>query len=443
MDQIFIDGAWSEAHGAPARNIQNPATLKPLGTAADCGTGDVARAVDAARRGLPAWRALDARARAEFSNGIGARIRAQKNQLAGLLTRESGKPLCESADCIDAAATVFERAADVAAADEEPPGVVAALVPFNFPLLTMASAIAPAIAAGNTLVCKPAPHNPLASLMLARSFERLPPGVVNVVTGGCDTGLALIRHPGVKNLELGLSSIDAFIICDDADLELAVPAIAWARLMNGGQGCGFGAHAYVQRSIVGDFVDRMHPCVGFLDVDDPSKPPTDLGPLISLEAAHRVEDQVGRTLRAGAKLILGGRRFRPSGLPGHFFQPTIMTNVRPGSAPAREHILGPVITLTPVSDMAEAIAMHSADAGTKFGVSIFTADPQRAMASIDARPLADIRINDPQSAGHPGPYTGMRYERIRHALGGARGLQAAPALAPKPWWFPYRDRNCR
>jgi succinate-semialdehyde dehydrogenase / glutarate-semialdehyde dehydrogenase len=111
-------------------------------------------------------------------------------------------------------------------------------------------------------------------------------------------------------------------------------------------------HIYVARSIIGEFVERMHPCVGFLDVDDPIKPATDLGPLISLEAAHRVEDQVGRTLRDGATLILGGRRFRPSGLPGHFFQPTILTNVRPGSVPTREEILGPVITITPVSGLA-------------------------------------------------------------------------------------------
>ncbi len=442
MQQIFIDGAWSEAHGAPARTLLNPATLKPLGAAADCGAGG---SFACRRGGAPRITRMDGYSRRAsaarcWSKSALASAR-KKAELANLLTRESGKPLCESRDCIDASALIFERASAVAPPDDQSPGVVAVLVPFNFPLLMMAAAIAPAIAAGNTVVCKPASENPLASLMLARAFERLPAGVVNVFTGTSETGLALRRHPGVMTVDLEPGSVDAFIVCKDVDLDVAVPAIAWARLMNGGQGCGFGGHVYVEQSIAADFVDRMHPCVGFLDVDDPAKPPTDLGPLISLDAAHRVEDQVGRTLRSGAKLILGGRRFRPSGLPGHFFQPTILTNVRPGSVPTRERILGPVITVTPAADLTEAFAMHSAEGRSGFGASIFTADPERAITSLDAIRGGDVRINDPESRELSGPFAGMRCARLRAALGGVGGLQVAPVLVPKPWWFPYRERN--
>ena len=441
MHRIFVDGAWSDAGAVRALEILNPATLRPLGAAADCGPQDVARAVSAARAALPGWRGLDARARGVLLIEIGARIRAQKPELAALLMRESGKPLCESGDCVDAAAAVFERGAAVAAPETEPSNVVAAWVPSNFPLLLMAVAVARAVGAGDTLVCMPAPQNPLAGLMLARAFERLPPGVVNVVTGGLETARTLARHPGVASLDLEFGSVDAFLVCKDADLDLAVPAIAWARLMNGGQGCGFGGHAYVDRSIATDFVDRMHPCVGFLDVDDPAKPPTDLGPLISLEAAQRVEDQVGRTLRAGAKLILGGRRFRPSGLPGHFFQPTILTDVRPGSVPAREHIRGPVITVTPVTDMGQAISMHSSGPGADFGVSIFTSDSELAIESLGALGPQNVRINDPASPRYPKlPFASLRHVGVRAALGEASGLQTAPVLTPKPWWFPYGNR---
>src|SRR5277367_5182893 len=257
-------------------------------------------------------------------------------------------------------------------------GVAAVIVPYTFPLLAMAASAAPALAGGATLVCKPPPQNPLTALELARLCDFLPAGVINVVTGGAATAERLIAHPQVsrvsfmgssaagcrvqalargKQLDLETGSLDAFIVCKDADLERAVPAIAWTRLMNGGQTCASPRHIYVERAIAAELADRMHQYVGFLDVDDPAKPPTDLGPLISLEAAQRVEDQVGRALRAGARLILGGRRFRPSGLPGHFFQPTILSNVSTGSAPTTEEILGPVITLTPVNDVADVLEL--------------------------------------------------------------------------------------
>ena len=457
MQQIFIGGGWVDAQGDSGRDVVNPATLTPIGAAPDCGVEDVGLAVSAARDALPHWRTLDVRQRGGLVSEIGAAIRGLKPELSALLTRETGKPLCESVDCIDAAARLFERAGVPSAAGAGPARVIAAIMPFNFPLLMMAAAAAPALAAGHTLVCKPAPQNPLASLMFARVFEALPAGVVNVLTGGSDTALALVRHPQVervvftgsaqvgariqaaepgKPMELDLGVPDAFVVCGDANLDLAVPAVAWARLMNAGQGCGLGGHVYVERRIAAEFVDRMHPCMGFLDVDDPSKPPTDLGPLISIDAARRVEDQVGHMLRAGAKLILGGRRFRPSGLPGHFFQPTILTNVPPGGVPARENVLGPVMTITPVTDIAEAISIHSS-VHPNFGTSIFTGDPERVSTSIDPARLAAARVNDLASGG---PFSAMRHAGLRRALGAAAGLQVAAVLDPKPWWFPYARR---
>src|SRR5271166_4421475 len=449
--------------------IRNPATLEPLGYVPDCGPDDVAGAVAAARAAQPVWGNLPAADRALLLGEIGARVRARAPELATLLTREGGKPLCESIDCIDAVIAVFEACAARGPSDRPPAGVVAAIVPFNFPLLLTAAAIAPAIAAGNSVVCKPPQQNPLSSLMLAEVFDTLPAGIVGIVTGGPDTGRALVDHPDVglvaftgsaavgqriapaaprKRITLELGGVDGFIVCADADLDVAVPGIAWSRLMNGGQVCTSGKHIFVAHSIIAEFVERMHYCVGFLDVDDPMKPATDLGPLISLEAAHRVEDQVGRSLRQGAKLILGGRRFRPSGLPGHFFQPTILTNVRPGSVPTREEILGPVITVTPVADLREAVGL-AGESGSSVGASIYTRDPGAAIKALACFDAGRFRINDPVTGTNAGPFGGMRHRGIGRILGNERAegigqakqVQAAAIMEPKPWWFPYLARK--
>jgi len=448
--------------------IRNPATLEPLGTVPECGADEVARAVAAAHSAQAEWVRVSAASRAGLLRGIGGRIRARASELAALLTRETGKPLCESVDCIGAAAALFEAcgARESVPPLEAPAGVVAVLVPFNFPLLLMASAVAPALAAGGTVVCKPPHQNPLTVALFAELCGALPPGAVNVVTGGADAGRALIEHPGIggvmftgsaaagreiaaaaprKRLDLELGCVGAFIVREDADLDAAVPGIAWARLQSGGQVCTSGKHIYVDRSIAAEFVERMHQCVGFLDVDDPMKPPTDLGPLISLEAALRVEDQVGRALREGAKLILGGRRFRPSGLPGHFFQPTILADVRPGGVPTREEILGPVITVTPVAGAAEAIRLAE-ESSPGFGASIFTNDPGAVIRMLESAEAGTFRINDPADGEVPGPFGGMRHGGIRRVLGARTSLavahvEAAPVMRPKAWWFPYRDRT--
>jgi acyl-CoA reductase-like NAD-dependent aldehyde dehydrogenase len=452
--------------------ITNPATLVPLGEVPESGIDAVERAVAAAQSAAGSWRATPAVRRAALLKEIAGRIRAEAQGLVELSTRESGLARCESLDCVRAAAACFDFfAADAVALPEcspdldDAPGVAAVLIPFDLPLPVMAAGVARALAAGHSVVCKPPVQNPLTCLALARTFEGLPDGAVAVVTGGPAVGRALVVHPGIgevaftgssasglqigatargKRLDLEAGSVDAQIVCRDADLDLTVPAVAWTRLVCGGQGRMAGGHLYVERSLAREFVDRLHQCVGFLDVDDPDKPSTDLGPLISLDAARKLEDQVGRTLRAGAKLILGGRRFRPSGLPGHFFQPTIMTDVAAGGVPMREQLLGPVITVTPVTDLAEALRIW-----TEFSprprispsvASIYTADAEAAGRSVQAIADATFRINDP-SVGDLGPFSGLRHGGIRHALGADRKrVEIAHAIERKPWWFPYVDR---
>jgi succinate-semialdehyde dehydrogenase / glutarate-semialdehyde dehydrogenase len=478
VHSIYIGGAWADARTAVAREIKNPATLKVLGTVPDCGAEDVERAVGAASAAEPAWAGMPSAERVARLREVGRRVHAEKDLLALSLSRESGKPLCEARDCIHAASEIFERCGNmqqgvsgVVGPVPAPPapaaGVTAVLTPYNFPVLAFAASAVSALATGATVVCKLPPQNPLTLLELVRLCDALPAGVINVVTGGADTAERLLLHPQVsrvsftgssavacrmqalargKSLDLETGSLDGFIVCRDADLKRAVPAIAWSRLMNAGQTCAAARHIYVERAIAAEFAERMHQYVGFLDVDDPAKAPTDLGPLISLEAAQRVEDQVGRALRAGARLILGGRRFRPSGLPGHFFQPTILADVPAGSAPTSEEILGPVITLTPVADLADALEL-SGHASAPARAWIYTGDPEAARRGVQARSGGTFYINDPGDST-AGPFGGLRAGRILAALGALpaqhplpRIARAAATIEPKPWWFPYLERT--
>lgn len=463
------------------QTVINPATLAVLGDVPEYGAEDMGRAVAAARRAAGAWSAVPGAERAALLRDAADRIRAKAQALAELSTREGGPAGCESLDEVRAAAAIVDffarspvvanpsRGQGVAAGSAVISGVSAALIPFEMPLPVMAEALGRCLARGMSVVCKPPVQNPLSCLEMARAFEMLPAGTLQLVTGGAAVGRSLAAQAdeisftgsraaaaeleaaaGGKRLELEVGTIAAHIVCRDADLDLAVPAIAWTRLRKGGQGCISSGHVYVERSLAAEFIDRMHPCMGFLDVDDPRKCATDLGPLISIDAARRVEDQVGRTLRAGARLILGGRRFRPSGLPGHFFQPTLLTDVAPGGVPMREQILGPVVTVTPVSGLAEALGLwREFDSGPPLGgssVSIYAGDAAAAAGEVEGMDAGVFRINDP-AAPDWGPFSGLVHRGIRHALGmgrldaGAAGrVEMARAIERKPWWFPYIDR---
>jgi succinate-semialdehyde dehydrogenase / glutarate-semialdehyde dehydrogenase len=474
VQPIFIGGVWDDAHAAPLREIKNPATLKGLDSVPDCGAEDADRALAAAAAAESAWAATSAAERAALLRETALRIGERRIELALSLSRETGKPLPEARDCIAAAAAMFEGCLRPEAPGAAEPatsagvrGVTAVITPYNFPVLAFAAAAVPALAAGETLVCKPAPQAPLTVLEIARLCDALPAGVLNVVTGGADLAARLVAHPQVgrvsfmgssdtacrlqalargKLLDLETGSRDAFIVCADTDLERAVPALAWSRLMNAGQTCAAPRHIYVERAAAGELAERLHQYVGFLDVDDPAKPPTDLGPLVSVEAAQRVEDQVGRALRAGARLILGGRRFRPSGLAGHFFQPTILAEVPVGSAPTNEEILGPVLTLTAVADLGEALEFAERGAAP-VRAWIYTGAPDSVRRRLLARDSGTFFINDP---GEPraGPFGGGRPGRILTALAGAPTHAPLPRIArmgavvePKPWRFPYLERK--
>ncbi|MBM3266686.1 MAG: aldehyde dehydrogenase [Candidatus Sericytochromatia bacterium] len=485
---IYINGEWVSAEASGRLTIENPATLAKLGEAAMCNAADVDRAVTAARRAQRGWWRVPGVEKAVLLREAAARLRADEHELAKLLSQETGKPHCEARDCIDWVAACFDYYGEVARRSfgnsvppvaphqvnftvKEPFGVVAAIAPFNFPLLLMAWKVAPALAAGNAVVCK-APHqNPLSTLRLFESLEGLPPGVVNLLTGAAETGDALVRHKEVdciaftgstatgrkiaalagaelKKVNLELGGVDPFIVFDDADLDVAVPGVAWARLLNAGQVCTSSKRIYVPRSIAEEFLRRMVDHVKTLIVGDPMDPRTDIGPLITREALEKLENQVAESIEQGARLVLGGKRIQPGGLPGHFFEPTILADVPHGSLPTREELFGPVLAITVVEDNAQAIECAN-DSEYGLGACIYTNRLDLALEAMENIKAGTFWVNDPLSDNDAAPFGGMRHSGIGRELG-EEGLDAFREpkhvhidyrMERKSYWFPNAARS--
>jgi betaine-aldehyde dehydrogenase len=483
---ILVGGQWEAARSRVTREIRNPASGELVGVAADCGAEDVDRAVRAARQAQPAWGTLPGLEKAILLRRVGEAIRHQGRGLATLMARETGKPLIESMDCVEWVAACFEYYAEVGRRSrgnsippvaphqlnftiKEPYGVVAAIAPFNFPLLLMAWKVAPALAAGNTVVCKPPHQNPLSNLMMARAYELLPPGVVNMVTGdGPGAGEALIQHPDVdliaftgstevgrhvaaeagrqlKKVNLELGGIDPFIVFADADLEVAVKAVAWARLLNAGQVCTSSKRIYLVKEIAAEFTDRLVEYVKTLVVGDPLQGDTDVGPLITAEALQKVEAQVGKALAEGARLLLGGQRLAG---PGHFYAPTILAGVRHGSLPTTEEIFGPVISLIVAEDAEDAIRMAN-DSKYGLGAIVYTRSLELALRAMDRIKAGTFWVNDPLTDNDAGPFGGMRWSGMGRELG-EEGLDAFREpkhvhidylQEVKSFWFPNKNRK--
>ena len=485
---VLIGGRWESPRASATREIRNPATGELVGLAADCGAEDVDRAVRSARAAQAAWGKLPGLEKAILLRKVGEAIRHMGQALARLMTRETGKPLIESMDCVEWVAACFEYYAEVGRSSrgnsippvaphqlnftiKEPYGVVAAIAPFNFPLLLMAWKVAPALAAGNTVVCKPPHQNPLSNLMMARAYQLLPPGVVNVVTGdGAGAGEALLQHPEVdliaftgstevgrhvaaeagrqlKKVNLELGGIDPFIVFADADLEVAVQAVAWARLLNAGQVCTSSKRIYLVKEIAEAFTERLVAWVKTLVVGDPIDGATDVGPLITGAALEKVEGQVARAVAEGARVLLGGQRLAR---PGHFYAPTILGGVRHGSLPTTEEIFGPVISLIVAEDAEEAIRMAN-DSRYGLGAIVYTRSLQLALHAMENIRAGTFWVNDPLTDNDAGPFGGSRWSGIGRELG-QEGLDAFREAKHvhidyvqevKPFWFPNKQREVK
>lgn len=488
VQQIYINGKYVSAKSKETLEIHNPSTLEFIDTVPKCGEEDVNDAVMAARRAQKAWNKIPGVEKANMMHEISRRLRENEKDISTLMTLETGKPLIESVDCIDWIAACFDYYAQVGRASrglslppvgehqvnftiKEPYGVAVCIAPFNFPLLLMAWKIAPAIVAGNTVVCKPPHQNPLSNLLMAKVFDVLPAGVVNFVTGeGPTTGELLLNHPEVdiiaftgstnvgrhvaatagkhlKKVNLEMGGIDPLLVFEDADLDVAVKGAAWARLLNAGQVCTSSKRIYVHEKIADEFQKRIIDYVTTLKVGDPMDKNTDIGPLISADAASTVEKQVERLIEEGAELITGGKRFNPGGLKGHYFQPTILVNVKHGGLATTEEVFGPVITIIRAKNADEMIEMAN-DSKYGLGATVFTNSLEYSMKAMEEIKAGTFWINDPLSDNDAGPFGGMRWSGMGRELG-EEGLDAFREpkhvhldykMEKKPYWFPYADR---
>lgn len=440
MTRSWIGGERVEATSAAGTlEVVNPATLDSLGAVPLCGPADMERAVRLAGSARRGWAELEPSARASLLAQIGERIAERAEALARRSSEETGTPWVESLDALASVLRLFRQAAQ--RVSPRGAGRVVALLPApEFPLPDLAARLASALAAGDVVIARPPPTAPLASLELGALLAPLPPGAVALISCDAATAAQLLDHVDAISGPacLAQSPRQVLVVPRDADLELAAAGVAAYRLFNGGQRRGICPTVYVEAPLAGAFVDRLHEYLAFLEIGNPVKAVTDLGPLLSAATARTVEDQVAQALKRGGKLVLGARRFQPWGLMGHFFQPTLFTRARPEVADLEEEILGPVLAVTPIARLEPWLSQLGA-AGAE--LIVMGGDPER-LAALGAVPRA---LHGDGGAAEPHPLlerltAELRPEAIFAPAGTSR---LAYVRAREPWWFPYAGRAPR
>ena len=481
--RLLIAGEQVAGLGA-ALAVENPATEETLASVALPSHEQVDTAVAGAAEATRAWAGIPALERAELLHEVAARMRAITDELALAMTREGGKPLVENRDEVGWTAGAFDYYAEIGRSSagrvippiestqlalvlKEPVGVVACIVPWNYPLLLLAWKLAPALAAGNTTVAKPSELTPLSTLMLAPCFDHLPPGAVNLLAGGGDIGEAIVADARVDcvaftgsvetgkaiarrcadrvarvNLELG--GKDPFIVCADVADGLGVAARggAWAAFLNAGQVCTSAERFYVMEPLYDEFVAAFVEHTQSLVVGDPEDPDTDLGPMASAAQRARVEAQLDGAVAAGAAVIVGGGR--TDRRRGHFLSPAVVTGSPPQTDLLREETFGPVAPIVPVGTLDEAIALAN---GTRFGLgaNVYTRDLETTVRCMRELRAGTVWFNDPLTDNDAGPFGGMKQSGLGRELG-QEGLEAfqetkhvhiETSIAAKEWWYPY------
>ena len=487
MRRLFIDGRFTDGSGGSPIEVIDPATEEQAGQAARGGPRDVELAVAAAKTAFPAWKRTSPFARADLLVEIGRRLRTHRDELAVTLTGETGRTLRKNRGYVDWSATCFEyyaglvrdrRGRVIPSAEpgqlnlvlKEPLGVVGCIVPWNYPLLLLAWKVAPALAAGNTVVIKPASQTPLMTLDLHAVFDHLPRGVVNIITGaGSEVGDALVRHPDVpciaftgstevgrhiyrlgadrmKKLHLELGGSDAVIVCADAEIDSAARAVAWTAFLNAGQVCTSAERIYVEASIHDRFAEAFAAFTRTLVVGPGMDERTEVTPLIGRAERDRVEALVATAVREGGTIAAGGRR--PPGQPrGWYYEPTVLIGMRQGMALLSDEIFGPVAPVVPFADFDEALGFAN-DSPYGLGATLFSNDPRRVRRYYEEIEAGNVWVNDPLVDNPAGPFGGMKMSGLGRELGeeGLGEFQQTKHVhwdieaRPKPWWFPWTPR---
>lgn len=449
--QALIDGAWVESDSGATYEVRNPATGKLLARVPRMGAVEARRAVEAAVRAWPQWRALTAKARGGLLRRWFDLIQQHAEDVARLMTAEQGKPLAESRGEVQYAASFVEWFAEEAkrvygetipatAADrrflvlKEPIGVCAAITPWNFPAAMITRKAAPALAAGCPMVVKPASATPLTALALAELAQRagIPAGVFQVITGpaggiGAElTGNATVRKlsftgstevgrvlmaqcaPTVKKLSLELGGNAPFLVFDDADVDAAVAGALASKYRNSGQTCICANRFYVQEKVYDEFAAKLAAAVKQLQVGNGAEPGITQGPLIDAAAVEKVEAHVADAVAKGASVLVGGHRHA---LGGNYFEPTVLTGVTQAMRVAREETFGPVAPLFRFSNEDEAVAMAN---DTEFGLAAYFYGQNlgRVWRVAEALEYGMVGINTGLISNEVAPFGGVKQSGV-------------------------------
>ena len=489
MRSLWIDGGWQDSSGGGARAIVNPATLEHVDEVdGGDGRGRAPRCAAAAAEAQQHWRRMPALERGRLLHEAAGLMRADRAELSELLTREGGKPRIENLDEVEWCAACFQYYAEIARnahgssipptaehqinfTIKEPLGVVAAIVPFNYPLLLLVWKIAPALAAGNTVVIKPSELTPLATLrMVERALAHLPRGVVNVVTGGPATGAALVDDPDVACIAFtGSTAVGTRIAERAAAAAEARQPGAWRhrsadrvrgrRPRHRGAGRGVGAlpqqrpglhvreahlrrrghRAGVHRALRRAHRDRCGSATAW------TRTPTSDRSFPS-RRARGWKRRCGARWREGARLLEGGQRLDAG--PGWFYAPTVLTDVDRGNSVVCEEVFGPIASIQVVKDADDAIA-RAAASEYGLGANIYTQNLTWALSAMQEIKAGTFWINDPLTDNDAAPFGGMRKSGMGRELG-EEGLDAFREtkhvhldFVPerKAFWFPYARRR--
>ncbi|MFD5014013.1 aldehyde dehydrogenase family protein [Streptomyces chartreusis] len=447
--RLFIGGRWREAADGARTEVVDPSRGTVLTTAADAGAADVDAAVRAARDAFDdgAWSGLSGRERGRILYRVAELIRENADRMAELESRDVGKPitLAHAVDVTNAANDYEHFAAlahglDGAVRDtpmnalayvrRRPVGVVAAITPYNFPLILAGSKIAPALAAGNTVVHKPAEETPLSALYMADLFKRagVPDGVVNVVTGGPAAGEALLRHSGVdkvaftgstavgrkvaaiagealKPVTMELGGNAAHVVFEDADLEKAVGAIIKGFVFNTGQFCMGGPRLLVARQVHSTLLGILADAVPGVPVGDPREAGTVVGPMAGERHLRKVEEYVELARKEGGTIVCGGERLDLDG--GYYYRPTVIADLPNDSRVIQEEIFGPVLTVQPFDSEDEAVELaNSTPYGLASGVQ--TGNLARAHRVAERLDAGIVWVNDWAMLDPAVPFGGVK-----------------------------------
>jgi succinate-semialdehyde dehydrogenase/glutarate-semialdehyde dehydrogenase len=445
--QCYIDGQWADADSKATVAVNNPATGAIIGSVPRMGAAETRRAIEAANRAWGPWRAKTAKERAAILRKWYELMLANTDDLGVLMTTEQGKPLSEAKGEVAYAASFIEWFAEEGkriygdvipqpqgdkriVVIKEPIGVVAAITPWNFPAAMITRKAGPALAAGCTFVCKPATQTPYSALAMAELAERagIPKGAFNVVTGSAsEIGGEMTSNPivrkvtftgsteigkklmmqsasTVKKMGLELGGNAPFIVFDDADLDAAVDGAIASKYRNTGQTCVCANRMLVQDGVYDKFVDKLVGAVKQLKVGNGLEAGVTQGPLIDMKAVEKVEEHIADATKKGARVMTGGKRHT---LGGTFFEPTVLANVNPQMAVAREETFGPLAPVFRFKDEKDAVRLAN---DTEFGLAayFYSRDIGRIWRVAEGVEYGIVGINTGIISTEVAPFGGMK-----------------------------------